>query len=74
MKEAFANLHFEQRTQNAVVLLSSHVPKLSFKIEAEYAQRGSLPGYERPRKAGFRYISQMDPPERRRYQVQDRWV
>ena len=72
--EALDRLHINQRTRSKVVLSRSHIPNLSFRTEAAYAQRAVCLGASDPEKPGFRYIDRMDPPPKMSIQAPPRWV
>ena len=72
--EALDRLHIDQKTRRRVVLSGSHIPNLSFKTEAAYAQRAVCLGASDPEKPGFRYMARMDPPIRTRIQSPRPWV
>ena len=72
--EALSRLNIDEKTRNAVILSRSHIPNLSFRTEAAYAQRAVCLGASDPEKPGFRYIDRMDPPTRTRIAGPRSWV
>ena len=72
--EALDRLHIDQKTRSRVLLSRRHIPNLSFKTEAAYAQRAVCLGASDPEKPGLRYRERMDPPIEMKIQQRPRWV
>jgi hypothetical protein len=74
VREAFERRGFRSQTIEKVRILGSHIPRLSYKTEAEYARRAVCLGATDSDKPGCKYLDKMDEAKNVTVVQAPKWV